>query len=244
MPPAPPCTDRSLHILAAEDVAINREILQLGLAELGHRVEFAVNGAETLEKLQGRGFDLVLMDMQMPVLDGVEATRRIRMLAPPLCDVPIVGLTANVLASDHQACLSAGMNECLTKPIDWERLAATIVRYGRRTATVEVLDTSQLDSLRALVGDAELGRLLSRALASLRDASASLASQGDVGCIRADAHRIKGTAGTIGMAAVGRTAAAIESAAAEGRVEQRAIARLQADVDEARAALAAAGFRP
>jgi signal transduction histidine kinase/CheY-like chemotaxis protein len=123
--------ERPRHILVAEDVRINREILQAALGRQGHRVEFAVNGAEAVDLVQAGEFDLVLMDVQMPVLDGVEATRRIRALPPPLCDIPIVGLTANVLAGEQQAYLAAGMNECVTKPIDWSQLAAAIARHTR-----------------------------------------------------------------------------------------------------------------
>jgi CheY-like chemotaxis protein len=125
IPSVPPC-----RILAAEDVATNRAILRAGLERLGHHVEFAVNGAEAIDKLQAGSFDLLLMDVQMPIMDGMEATRRIRMLAPPLCDIPIIALTANVLATQQRACIRAGMNECLAKPIDWDRLAHAIARYA------------------------------------------------------------------------------------------------------------------
>ena len=120
----PPC-----RILSAEDDDINREVLRVGLTRRGHKVEFAVNGAEALDRLRTTAFDLVLMDVQMPVMDGVEATRRIRMLPPPACNIPIIGLTANVLVTEVRTYISAGMNECLPKPIDWHRLADTIARY-------------------------------------------------------------------------------------------------------------------
>ena len=118
-----------VRILSAEDLPIVREILRFGLTRLGHEVEFAVNGAEALAKLQGRHFDLVLMDVQMPLMDGVEATRRIRQLPAPLHDIPVIGLTSDVSVADLRAYASAGMNECLAKPIDWPRLADAISRY-------------------------------------------------------------------------------------------------------------------
>jgi CheY-like chemotaxis protein len=100
------------HILLVEDVELNRRLLQMMLSAHGHEVVFATNGAEAVELVARERFDMVLMDVQMPVMDGVEATRQIRQMAGPAREVPIIGLTANVLASEQQRYLAAGMNAC------------------------------------------------------------------------------------------------------------------------------------
>jgi signal transduction histidine kinase/CheY-like chemotaxis protein len=117
---------RPLRILLAEDVALNRELITEVLTQNGHEVVLAEDGLEAVELAGRERFDLVLMDVQMPRMDGVEATRRIRRLPPPACDVPVAALTANVMASERERCLAAGMNRCLTKPVIWPELLATL----------------------------------------------------------------------------------------------------------------------
>ena len=126
------------HILLVEDVELNRRLLQMMLSAHGHEVIFATSGAEAVELVARERFDVVLMDVQMPVMDGVEATRQIRQMAGPAREVPIIGLTANVLASEQQRYLAAGMNACLTKPIDWEQLFAALARSGGGSETEHV----------------------------------------------------------------------------------------------------------
>jgi CheY-like chemotaxis protein len=121
------------RILVAEDVEINREIVKSVLERDGHEVAFAHDGAEALRLVQESGFDLVLMDIQMPIMDGVEATRLIRSLDGPVRDIPVVALTANVMAAEQEKYIAAGMNECLMKPIDWDRMRLAIGRYSVRT---------------------------------------------------------------------------------------------------------------
>ena len=123
-----------LRVLVAEDVELNRDLLSDMLGRHGHEVVFATNGEEAVALATKRTFDLVLMDVQMPVMDGVEATRRIRRLPPPAGHVPIVGLTANVLASERERYLAAGMNGCIGKPIVWPELFAALARHGGSTA--------------------------------------------------------------------------------------------------------------
>jgi CheY-like chemotaxis protein len=121
------------HVLLAEDTPLNREIAMALLTDLGCTVRQAENGAQALSWVQREAFDLVLMDCQMPEMDGYEATRRIRALeaarqppAPPLC---IIALTANALAGDREACLAAGMTDYLPKPVTSALLAATLGRH-------------------------------------------------------------------------------------------------------------------
>ena len=130
---------RGLRVLAAEDIEVNRLILGDLLIQEGAEVEFAENGCQLLERLRHAGptaFDVVLMDVQMPEMDGYEATRQLRVRAPGL---PVIGLTAHALAEERDRCLAAGMCEHVTKPIDTDRLVATILRHAT-AARGEVAD--------------------------------------------------------------------------------------------------------
>jgi CheY-like chemotaxis protein len=100
------------------------------LSRLGHRVERVRNGREAVAAVQRRRFDLVLMDMEMPEMDGMAATRAIRALADPANVTPIVALTAHAFGGLREELLSAGMNDYLTKPIQAEALAAVLARSG------------------------------------------------------------------------------------------------------------------
>jgi signal transduction histidine kinase/DNA-binding response OmpR family regulator len=129
-----PATVPPLRILLAEDIALNQEIITEMLRQYGHQVVVAANGAEAVELAARERFDLVLMDVQMPVMDGVEATRRIRRLPPPAGAVPVIALTANVMASEQARYLGAGMERCLTKPLVWPDLLAALAAVADRRA--------------------------------------------------------------------------------------------------------------
>ncbi len=122
----------SLRILLAEDGLINQEVA-VGLLEMkGHCVEVANNGLEALELLQRQHYDVILMDLEMPVMDGIEATREIRRLkSPDLAKIPIVAMTAHALQGTRDACLAAGQNAYLSKPIDPNALFELLDRIQR-----------------------------------------------------------------------------------------------------------------
>ena len=122
---------QSLRILVAEDNHVNQKVVSLMLAQAGHRIDVAANGIEAVEAMRTRDYDLVLMDIQMPEMDGITATHRIRALPPPACNVPIIAVTANAMKGDQERYLDAGMNDYVPKPIDPARLARAI---GRQTA--------------------------------------------------------------------------------------------------------------
>ncbi len=115
-------------ILLAEDEPINAEIVSALLAEVGWPVTAVANGQAALDALSTGSYALVLMDMQMPVMDGLEATRRLRS-QPAWAHLPVVAMTANVFTEDKQACLAAGMNDFLTKPVDPEAFYLAIYRW-------------------------------------------------------------------------------------------------------------------
>ena len=125
--------DPALRVLVVEDNALNREVAAGLLAGLGLTPAFAHDGLQALEVLRRERFDIVLMDVQMPVMDGITATKRMR-ADPALRDVPVIAMTASVLESDRHTCLAAGMNEVVTKPVDPEDLAQSIRRWARAAA--------------------------------------------------------------------------------------------------------------
>jgi CheY-like chemotaxis protein len=124
----------AVRVMVAEDNEINRRVLAGMLRRMGCEVAFAVDGREALLLLEQREFDLVLMDCQMPEMDGFEATRRIRALGGIHATLPILALTANVLPSDREACFAAGMDDFLSKPVKLDVLRAALQRWTTMSA--------------------------------------------------------------------------------------------------------------
>ena len=134
---APP--QRSLRILVAEDNPVNQKLAVAMLQRMGHRVTLAGNGAEACVTFDRDPFDLVLMDVQMPEVDGFEATRRIRQRERETgIHVPIVAMTAHAMSGDRERCLDAGMDDHITKPISRKVLEETLTRYSGAAVGVPV----------------------------------------------------------------------------------------------------------
>jgi CheY-like chemotaxis protein len=117
------------RILLAEDNLINQKLVLKILEKLGYQAEAVLNGEEVLKKLETDSYDLVLMDVQMPVKDGYEATREIRKREPAQPHIPIVALTALAIKGDREKCLDAGMDDYISKPIKPDELHAVITRW-------------------------------------------------------------------------------------------------------------------
>lgn len=117
-----------LSILLVEDNQVNQMVASSLLKKLGHEADQAENGLKALQALESKHYDLVLMDCQMPVMDGYEATRRIRE-QPRWKDLPIIAVTANVMQGDREDCLASGMNDYITKPYKRDELRAVIDRW-------------------------------------------------------------------------------------------------------------------
>jgi CheY-like chemotaxis protein/HPt (histidine-containing phosphotransfer) domain-containing protein len=127
--------DWPLRMLLAEDNSINQRLVLLLLERLGYSIDVVANGLEALEAVRQRVYDVVLMDMQMPEMDGLEATRRIRADVPAARQPHIIALTANALQGDREACLQAGMDDYLSKPIEVEALVMALRRVSPQVHT-------------------------------------------------------------------------------------------------------------
>jgi PAS domain S-box-containing protein len=147
-------SERPLRVLLAEDNLVNQRVAQLMLQKLGHRVDTVANGREAVAALEQATYDCVLMDVQMPVLDGLAATREIRGLLPPTQQPYIIAMTAGAMAEDREACTAAGMNEYLAKPVRVQALQdqlAIAAETARRTAgpSVDQLPRQPLERVAA-----------------------------------------------------------------------------------------------
>ncbi|HEY4162273.1 MAG TPA: response regulator, partial [Dongiaceae bacterium] len=120
-----------LRVLVVEDNQVNQLLVTTILAKAGMRSEVAANGLEAVQAAHNRNFDIILMDMQMPEMDGLEATRRIRQLGPSGRAVPIIAMTANAMQEDRRRCLEASMNDFVSKPIDSAELLRKIAAHCR-----------------------------------------------------------------------------------------------------------------
>jgi len=229
--PAPPITEliiaRPLHVLVGEDNAVNQKLATALLEKAGHRVSLAVNGGEVTTMWRNGDFDLILMDVQMPEVDGLEATRQIRLEEQATGGhVPIVATTAHAMTGDRERCLLAGMDEYLSKPIQRQELLAVLARLGanrvpgrsepqepRAVAANETVNKADLLSL--LDGDAQLLRelievFLADAGSLLQSVSDAVASQDPVALERA-AHKLSGALSIFGSRPVMQTAMALET---------------------------------
>jgi PAS domain S-box-containing protein len=222
------------RILVAEDNATNREVVLAQLQKLGCRADAVSNGAEAVEALQHGGYDLVLMDCQMPVMDGFEATRRIRETIQP--GIPIIAVTADAMSGDRDRCLSKGMNDYISKPVDLGQLADVLARWlpvsgaGDATQALAQREGEQTDVifnmdalLRRLMGDRKLAGTIVKGF--LQDVPSQLNNlrarldQNDAPGARRQAHALKGAAATVAAECLRGTAFEMERAGAAGQLD-------------------------
>ena len=240
----------SLDILVADDVEINRALVQAVLEPYGYRITFAENGRKALEAFESTRFDLVLMDIQMPEMDGLQATRAIRQFESSqnrAGAVPIIAMTAFAGNEDRQVCLDAGMDDYLTKPIKSVQLMQTMNKFcsgmvksaeelKSRAAVVSepnvpmeapeeplaVFDKKEL--LERLGGRDEMVPrfvgLFCKGVLPEMEGLAAALSEGDADKVRRHAHAIKGSSGNIAARRMHRTAGMIEKAAKEGDIAE------------------------
>ena len=144
------------RILLAEDNPINRRVAVALLRKLSQHVDMAADGREALQMVQRNTYDLVLMDCQMPEMDGFDATRAIRALASKVAEIPIVALTANALAGEREKCIAAGMNDYLAKPFTRKSLETIVTRYATKSHSrcrSGAVDQRSRDRLGVLITD-------------------------------------------------------------------------------------------
>ena len=215
-------------ILLVEDNEINQKVALNLLHRDGHAVTIADTGSKAVALAASNRFDVVLMDIQLPEMDGLEATRAIRALPErERAEVPIVALTANAMPGDPRRFLDAGMLEVLTKPIDPDRLAHVIARAmgddpgaGPDSRPAVRIDASMIESLRATIGSDkvdELIELFDTTSKSTIDEIVAAAAAGKPEVCSALAHRMKGGALNLGLTSVSEAALALETAIAADR---------------------------
>jgi hypothetical protein len=224
---------RALNVLVAEDHPVNQLYMSALLARLGHHATVVDNGQDALQTLQaqaagaaGPAFDLVLMDVHMPVMDGVEATVALRALPPPVGRICVVALTADVYGETRERCLAAGMDEVATKPMSSLALRMLLDRrFGNPAAApganplpavelpadrASLLDPSTLHNVRDLMGPTGVPSLYGGFFTQAEDAARRMRDalrDADVEALRRCAHTVKGAALNLGLPALAQAAA-------------------------------------
>ncbi len=211
-----------LSVLIVEDNEVNRLVLREMLDSLGCRITEARDGQEGVARAGEARFDLILMDISMPRLDGIGATRMIRDGDGPNAGTPIVALTAHALPDDIKRFQEAGMADVVIKPISKDRLARALAECARTTSTAQrdSLDKAQraparnaaMDELIATLGAERAETLLKAAAAELTEGLAVLSQTQDVATLGAHAHKLAGTAALVGLAELRGHLVAIEAA--------------------------------
>lgn len=216
---------RPLKILVAEDSEINQRIIMSLLGKMGHDAFIASNGLEAVEAVEASDFDLILMDVRMPEMSGPDATKRIRGMEGFKSTIPIIALTADIMAENKQYYLDVGMNDCVGKPINHEELALamnkaigeTVNMASETEAPVETADEDAFDLQEALerlmLPKEVLFPLIGQFVDDYGDVDERLRALVDGGDLpgAADlAHTVKGVSGTLGVKAVSEHSAALE----------------------------------
>ncbi len=215
--PAATPTFEGSKILLVEDNPVNQRVAQRMLQKLAAEVTIANNGAEALERIVTTRFDAVLMDCQMPMMDGFTATRRIREMerVGGLKRLPIIALTANVMSEDRELCLAAGMDAHLGKPIEPGQIIDTLSRYLKAVAPSPAIDR---EALRAVTGgDTEFERELAETFVSSGDQCLAEIIEAlrieDFDTVRKRAHALKGASANIHATSLSKVASTLERAA-------------------------------
>jgi signal transduction histidine kinase/DNA-binding response OmpR family regulator len=213
-----------LRRLLAEDNTVNQQIALLVLDSMGYRADVASNGIEAVEAVDGVPYAVVLLDVQMPEMDGLDATRQICAHPPGSGSPHIIAMTANAMQGDREACLEAGMSDYLSKPIRPDELARALARSPRQDDTTPriELDDSALMRLRAIAPDeAAMQQLVASFLdngAGLVAQIASAAGDGDIDGLRRGAHTLKSNAASFGATGLAELCARLESQARDGEL--------------------------
>lgn len=215
---------QGMHILLAEDNETNRKVAAKMVESLGHTVEVVENGFEAVEKAVAGKFEVILMDVQMPIVDGLEASRRIRKAYEERSSRPrIIAVTANALLGDRETCLDAGMDDYIAKPL---RLAAlkralevvTESQSEDASGSGSLVDEEQLLGV-IDAGDPECIEIFEEFCESIPESIEVIATgvtASDWGAVAAKGHQLKGAAATMGFVALADWAAKVETLSQSG----------------------------
>jgi len=224
-----------LSILVAEDNAVNQKVVLRILSRMGYRADVAANGIEVLDALERQEYDLILMDVHMPELDGIEATRRIIQRFQGRRRPRIIAMTADALQGDRDRCLAAGMNGYLSKPIYIQQLKAVLEEARAEPTAPSVLDPARVAALRELSEPGKPG-LLEELVALFRaDAPKQLGAlwrvitDGDAYALREAAHRFRSSLDNLGARHMSELCERIEALGREGSAD--GAAALMAELD-------------
>jgi len=248
---------RPARVLLAEDLTTNQILVTAILKRAGHQVDVVETGAAAVEAVQRQDYDLVLMDVQMPIMDGLEATRKIRALEGRVTNIPVVALTASVLEQDVEACRAAGMDDFVAKPIDADALLDAVARWVlpkpadssaplREAQSHEafLVDREKLQRLRNRIGE-QLGPLIERCVDDAERACRSIAApEVRLEDIIRDAHNLKGTSGMLGLARISQLFGEIQARASDRRLVDHLAAELNEIVTATRTELRSTGLMP
>jgi signal transduction histidine kinase/HPt (histidine-containing phosphotransfer) domain-containing protein len=229
--PVPVMPHRRMRVLLAEDSPANQLVAATLLRKDGHHVDVAGNGIEAVEAARARPYDLIFMDMFMPEMDGLAATREIRALPGPEGRVPIIALTANVMAGDRERFLASGLNGVLAKPVTGRMLAEALARHVPAGSAPAIavdqppsgIDEDHFAKLRRGLSPDTLVMLIGACVDEVRQRSRSLdgaAAAADLPMLQREAHALRGGAANYGLRELAERAAAIEHAARDGRAEE------------------------
>jgi len=223
---------RPLRVLLAEDNRVNQLFTKALLGKAGHTVEIAANGIQAVAKARNGNYDVVLMDVQMPELDGIEAAERIRGLPPPACNVYIIAMTANATEGMRKKYLVDGMNDCITKPVNGKQLLSKLDDVPRKGSKMEtppkaappapVLNDDNLKQLEEALPAKAVGELISLFLTESADHLAkveALRAAGDLTAAGRTAHGLVGMAGNLGALELSVRARAFEQACRKGETD-------------------------
>ncbi len=236
-----PAQQLPLRILVVEDNAVNQQLALLMLQKIGYRADVAANGVEALEALERQPYDTVLMDVEMPEMDGLEATRRIHQRWPRDRRPHIVAVTANALQGERELCIQAGMDDYITKPIHIEELSEALTRVARRPDASPPSASVDLDVIHRLVsslgdrGRGSVEELIETFLGGAADRMAALTAdveRDDVEGVTREAHTLKTNAATFGAVRLAELCRELEGAAKSGSLDGRTdlVARISGEL--------------